>query len=244
METLLKEQLLIKAVEPASTRTYTPISHSSIITTVNNMCEEKGLEITDKVYFTDQSLNKMTAKYTLSLGDDSMGCMIAFQNSYDKSMSVKFAIGASVFICSNGMIVGDHTFKSKHQGQADINLNSFILEAIEASKTKFEDTLNLREQFKQVELSENALHQLIGGIFLKEEILRMNQLSLIQKEFKKPTHDYGVGRNNLWNVYNLCTYSIEKQSHPTIYLKQHRDVSKFFINNFSDRFYTEHEELN
>jgi len=233
------ETLLMESIAPRPTRTYTPISHKEIITNVHNMCEEKGLEITDKVYFTDRDLNKMTAKYTLSLGDSDMGCMIAFQNSYDKSMSVKFAIGASVFICSNGMVVGDHTFKSKHQGMADIQLNRFIIDAIEASKTKFEDTLKVRETFKQVELSETALHQLIGGIFLKEEILRMNQLSLIQKEYRNPTHDYGVDKGNLWNIYNLCTYAIEKQSHPSIYLKQHRDVSRFFLNNFSDNFYTE-----
>tara|TARA_R110002096_G_scaffold517_7_gene3048 strand:+ start:2532 stop:3260 length:729 start_codon:yes stop_codon:yes gene_type:complete len=236
------ETLLMNAVAPTPTRTYTPISHKEIINNVHWMCEEKGLKIVDKVYFTDRNLDKMTAKYTLNLGDSDMGCMIAFQNSYDKSMSVKFAIGASVFICSNGMVVGDHTFKSKHQGIADVQLNNFIIDAIEASKTKFEDTLKVRETFKQVELSETALHQLIGGIFLKEEILRMNQLSLIQKEYRNPTHNYGVGKNNLWNVYNLATYAIEQQSHPSIYLKQHSDVSKFFINNFTDNFFTETTE--
>ncbi len=234
MQELTIEQNLINSNAPMPTRTYTPISHNQMITQVKNECHRQGFDIIDTKYQTNRDLSQMVAKYTLSLGDDQMGAMIGFQNSYNKTLSAKFAIGASVFICSNGMITGDHIFKKKHQGRADWELNTFISDAIGASQAKFGDAVQLRENFKQINFTDNSLHELVGKLFLEEEILRMNQLSIIQKEYRNPTHNYGVGKNNLWNIYNLATYAIEQQSHPTLYLKQHGELTKFMAETYTD----------
>lgn len=225
---------LLESMAPVPTRTYTPISHRQMIERVHNQCENLGIQIIDKKYNTNRDLSQMTAKYTLNIGDDQMGAMIGFQNSYNKTLSAKFAIGASVFICSNGMVTGDHVFKTKHQGHADWELDRFIISAVDASRAKFEDTIKLRDNFKQINFSDNSLYELVGKLFLEEEILRMNQLSLIQREFRNPTHDYGVSKNNLWNIYNLGTYAIEKQSHPTLYLKQHAELTQFMAKTYTD----------
>lgn len=228
------ENSLMNTVAPNATSTYTPISHSSIIEAVHARCEQRGIKIADKKYQTDKAMNKMTGKFALEMGDGEMHCMIGFQNSYDKSMSVKCATGGSVIICSNGMVLGDHVFKSKHNGNSDRHVLYFIDQAILASHAKFGQTVELREAFKKINFTENSVNELVGQLFLKEEILRMNQLSVIQKEYRNPTHDYNVNKNNLWNIYNLCTYAIEKQSHPTIYLKQHQELTQFMKTRFID----------
>ena len=228
----IEENDIKSAPLPMRTESYTPISHGSIITDIENMCEENRLEIIDRSYQTTDDYKKVTGKYTLNLKDDTMGCMIAFQNSYDKSMSVKFAIGASVFICSNGMITGEHTIKRKHTGSSDYELASFITDSINKSVNKFEDTIIMKDNMKNIMLTDYSLNALIGDLFLKDEVLRTEQLTLIRKEFKNPTYDYGVDKHNLWNIYNLFTDSIERKSHPSLYFKQHQDV----INHISEKF--------
>ena len=226
------EKLIIGTEIPEKTKSYTPVSHGSIITRIEEMCESNSLSIVDRSYQTDSGYNKVTGKYTLNLKDDDIGCMLAFQNSYDKTMSAKFAVGASVFICSNGMVLGDHTMKRKHTGTSDFDLTYFIEDAINASVDNFKKTINLRDEMKDVTISENVLNELIGEMFIQDNILRTEQLTFMRKEYKNPTFDYGVDKNNLWNIYNLFTDSIERKSHPSLYFKQHRSVTEHIQNKF------------
>ena len=226
------EQQIMEAILPARTKSYTPIAHSSIIGKIENMCEENSLSIVDRSYQTSADYQQVTGKYTLNLKDDTMGCMIAFQNSYNKTMSVKFAIGASVFICSNGMVTGEHTIKRKHTGESDFELDNFITEAIDLSKSKFEDTIIMRDQMRTIDLSDNVMHGLIGEMFMYDNILRTEQITFLSNEYNNPTYDHGVEKNNLWNIYNLFTDSIERKSHPSLYFKQHQKVTETIHDKF------------
>lgn len=229
------ENKIINAEIPARTSTYTPTSHGSIIKRIEDMCEDNNMSIINRSYQTNSDYTKVTGKYTLNLKDDDMGCMIAFQNSYDKTLSVKFAVGASVFICSNGMVVGEHTFKRKHTGTSDFDLNYFISDSIKASVNNFNQVVELRDDMKQVIVSDKVLNELIGELFIKDDILRTEQLTFIRNEYNNPTYNYGVDKNNLWNIYNLFTDSIERKSHPSLYFTQHKKVTNHIRNKFFEK---------
>ena len=218
---------IMNAVAPQQTRTYTPISHNEIISTIHDYCRISNLKVVDEKYMTDKDCNQVTGKLTLDMGDDTMGAMIGFQNSYNKTLSAKFAIGASVFICSNGMVVGDFAFKSKHQGDARYDMLYHMGDAIKATKLKFSDSVVLREDMKKIHFSEKSLHELIGKLFMNQDILRATQINMFQQEYNKaiPKYDYGVSKNNLWNIYNLCTDTIERKSHPSLYFNQHEKLT-------------------
>ena len=226
------EQGLFKNIVPERTKSYTPIPHGDFITAIHEIAEDLGMTILDKKYMSDKSGNKVTGKYTLGGGDSEMGSMIAFQNSYDKSMTAKFAIGASVFICSNGMVTGDYTIKRKHTGDADQLIKSYIEKAMIKTVESFEDTIDLRDQFKREMLSEAILNEMVGELFLHKDILRIEQLSMFKQEYNNPTHNYGVHKNNVWNLYNICTFIIENRSHPSMYFKQHQNVIDYFLKKF------------
>jgi hypothetical protein len=224
----IKEKIITTPI-PARTRTYTPISHESILNTIYHHCENHNFKILDESFMVDSTGNKVTGKITLEMGDNEMGAMLGFQNSYDKSLSGKFAIGSSIFICSNGMVVGDFPFKTKHQGTADTNMLSYIGDAIGATRLKFGDSVILREDMKKIRFSEQSLNELIGKLFMQQDILQVTQLNMLQKEYNKvvPKHDYGVHKNNLWNIYNLCTDTIESKGHPSNYFSAHEKLTNF-----------------
>ncbi len=226
------EEEIKNALVPQRTKSYTPITHSSIITTIEDMCEENDLQIIDRSYQTNNNYSQVTGKFTLSLKDDIMGCMVGFQNSYDKTLSVKAVAGASIFCCSNGMMLGDSTMMRKHTGDSDFELVAFVTNSINNAVTDFEKTIVMRDNMKRITLTDHSLNALVGDLFLKDEVLRTEQLTLIRQEFKNPTYDYGVDKHNLWNVYNLFTDSIERKSHPSLYFKQHQDV----VNHISEKY--------
>lgn len=230
MDTTLKN--ITGAPIPEKTESYTPISHGSIITQIYNICEANRLEIVDSSYQCNKDYSKVTGKYTLSLKDDDIGCMIAFQNSYDKSLSVKFAMGASVFICSNGMVLGEHTLKRKHTGDSDRELSHFIDRSIAHSLDDFTETIAFRDNMKSINLKSDTVNALVGELFMADNLLRTEQLTFIRNEYQNPTYDYKVDKNNLWNIYNLFTDSIERKSHPSLYLSQHQRVTKYIKHKF------------
>jgi hypothetical protein len=53
-------------------------------------------------------------------------------------------------------------------------------------------------------------------------------LNIIKRELSKPTHKYGAD-NSLWELYQFTTFSM-KDIHPSLWMSNHIDAHKFFVN--------------
>jgi hypothetical protein len=58
--------------------------------------------------------NQLFALLNFKKDHNELGLSVAFRNSYDRSMSIGLAIGASVFICDNLALNGDIAVMKKH----------------------------------------------------------------------------------------------------------------------------------
>ena len=232
-ETDLIEKELFSIPIPAKTRTYSPVSHREIVSNIKEAARLHNLEVVKKQYIHNRDMRQLSGKFTLSHCDSEMGTMVAFQNSYDKKLTMKFAIGATVFVCGNGMVVGEQTFSRKHVGVNPQELLEFIFETIAQSGNQFQNTIRERELMKQVMFGNDELTYMIGDLFLKQNVIKRNQLSAFEKEYRKPTitpAEYNTVKNSAWHIYNVFTYAIEKNSHPKDYLNQHNSLHKYFKN--------------
>jgi len=109
---------LLQVETPKDTRTWKPVGHKQIIETTLESIDKAGF-IIDREYYTSARDGKQAnGRYTIrNVVDNEMKLQIGFQNSVDKSLSIKYAIGSQVIICSNGMCIGDRgNFKRKHVG--------------------------------------------------------------------------------------------------------------------------------
>jgi len=115
-KTTLQDLVAVKL--PEQTKRYKPVSHAQLIDTTLNSIEKSGFKLDKQAYNWAGEGQVANGKYTISnIADSEMQIQIAWQNSYNKQVSLKFAIGIHVFICSNGMVNGDMgTFKRKHVG--------------------------------------------------------------------------------------------------------------------------------
>jgi len=128
------------------------------------------------------------------------------------------------------MYHGDFPFEGKHTGDIDVRYFESLADNIYNSKSKFDELLEYTKALKKVTLSKYATDNLFGQLFREKKIFTDSQFFNFRQEYfkKVPTFDYGVEKNNLWNLYNLATAAIEARSNSNNYIKTHLDISNFF----------------
>jgi hypothetical protein len=221
--------MLLAAPVPQQTRTYKPVSHAQLMDLTLESIHQAGFTLDQERYTSARDGKVANGKFTIkNVADNEMQLQIGWQNSYDKSLSLKFAIGTKIFICENGCVSGDYgAFKHKHVGEIQTftpqAITDYILDAGEA----FTRMQSERDSMKQIILDRRAQAELIGRMIIDEQFIESTQLNIIKRELEKPTHNYGA-ENSLWELYQFTTFSM-KEVHPSLWMNNHIDAHAFFL---------------
>lgn len=228
MNTNFTKELLLSTPLPEQTNTYKPISHEQLIDLTLTGIEKSGFKLETELYSSAQEGNIANGRYTISnVADSEMKLQIGWQNSYNKQLTLKFALGTQIIICKNGMVSGDFgAFKKKHVGEIQTFTPQAITDYIKSAEEAFKRIQVEREAMKQIEVDKRVISELIGRLYIEEELIQSTQLNIIQRELKKPTHNYGA-EGSLWELYQFTTFSM-KEIHPRLWMENHMDVHKFF----------------
>lgn len=224
---------MMNAPIPERTDSYTPIAHKSVIDYSTSTLQKMGFTIKNSIYRSSVDGLIGQGEYHLQYGNDpEMGLMLAWQNSYNKQVSFKYAIGAHVFICSNGMVAGDlASYKRKHTGTADSEALQHIESYVGDAKMIFERLIHDRECLKTQDLSPRQVAEMMGRMYIHDQIITSTQINIMKRELEKPTYDYGVDQHNAWAVYNYATHAF-KEDNPRNWIKRHTDLHNFFASEF------------
>jgi hypothetical protein len=224
----LKNALVHTAV-PMETKTYKPVSHAQLMDLTLESIHQAGFTLDKEIYSSAREGKVANGKFTIkNVADNEMQLQIGWQNSYDKSLSLKFAIGTRIFICSNGCVSGDYgAFKKKHQGEIQSFTPQAITEYIKRAGEAFTRMQAERELMKTIEIDRRTQAELIGRMIVEQQFIESTQLNIIRAELDKPTHDYGAP-NSLWELYQFTTYSM-KEVHPSLWMNNHIDAHSFFV---------------
>jgi len=224
------KSLLTRAELPAQTRTYRPVSHTQLMDLTLESIHKAGFTLDREMYSSARDGKVANGKFTISnVADSEMQLQIGWQNSYDKSLSLKFAIGTRIFICENGCVSGDYgAFKKKHQGEIQSFTPQAITEYIKRAGDAFTKMQEEREQMKTIEIDRKIQAELIGRMIVEQEFIESTQLNIIRGELDKPTHNYGAP-NSLWELYQFTTFSM-KEVHPSLWMENHMKAHSFFVN--------------
>ena len=227
------KNLMISAPVPKETKTYKPVSHKELIDLTLESIYQSGYALESQSYSTARDGNVANGRYTISnVADSEMKLQIGWQNSYDRSLALKFALGTSIIICSNGMVKGDHgAFRKKHQGDIQTFTPAAISEYIKGGGDAFQDLQKDREMLKQYEATEQVQAELLGRLFVQEELITSSQLNIVKRELKNPTHDYN-SQGSMWELYNHVTFAL-KEAHPSDWMQDHIDTHNFFTGHVS-----------
>lgn len=219
---------LLKVKVPEATDSYTPIPHSLMIQTTLDELNKRKLKVINKSYQVNNKGNGVIGHYGIKSDDSELGMMIAFRNSYDKSMSAAYVGGAQVWICGNGCISGDMKIVRKHTGNADEEVLIKLVSCIDYLEENFNKIKADRDLLKNIEINKKVMAELCGRMYIDNEIINSVQLNIIKREIEKPTFKYTEAGNTYWDFYNFVTYSL-KTTAPGYYVKKHIDTHNFLM---------------
>ena len=210
---------------PQETSTYKPVSHYDLATNLAEVSATllRDYELDRSQYGLARDGNQLFGVHTYRNGSDSMGLSIGFRNSYDKSMSVGIAIGASVFVCDNLALTGEIAIARKHTSNVWQDLEELTITTIYRSQNNFtrivEDAQIMQGQY----LSDNDAYRLIGLLY-GNGIITPRQIPIVKKEWLTPSHDDFTDRNT-WSLYNACTEAL-KSAPPNRIMEKHIALHK------------------
>ena len=222
------KELIMNTPVPVQTSTYKPVSHSSLIDLTLDSINKAGFILDKETYSSACNGQIANGRFSISnVADTEMQLQIGWQNSYNKQLTLKFAIGTRIMICHNGCVSGDFgAFKRKHVGEIQSFTPTAIIDYIKDAGTVFQRMQKERDAMKQIELTKRTKAELIGRMMLEEQFITSTQLNIISKELKAPTHDYNA-KDSLWELYNYTTFAM-KETHPGLWMDRHIKAHKFF----------------
>ena len=224
------KDILLNAEIPAQTRTYKPITHQQLIDLTLESIHGAGFSLDKELYSSARDGQIANGNFSIrNVADSEMQLQIGWQNSYDKSLSLKFAIGARIFICQNGMVHGDMgSFKKAHKGTVQEFTPAAITDYIKQAGETFQQMQKEREAMKQIEITRRTKAELIGRLMLEENLISSMQVNQIAKELTSPTYDYGAP-DSMWELYQFTTQTM-KETHPSFAMNDHIKAHSFFVN--------------
>lgn len=227
------KSLILDTPVPVGTSTWKPVANSKLIDLTLESIDKAGFILDREFYSSAREGNQVTAKYTIkSLYDEDMQLMIGWQNSYDKTLSLKLCVGTQIFICSNGCVSGNMgAYKKKHVGDVQEIAPEKLVEYISGAGDTFYKMQQDKLRMKEIEVSKKVQAELLGRMFIEQEIITATQLGIIKKEIEAPTYDYN-SKGSLWELYNYATFSL-KEVAPSNWMKQHIDLHNFVTKEYS-----------
>ena len=223
------KDILLRAEVPIETKTYKPVSHQQLMDLTLESIYQSGFELGEERYSAARDGNVANGRYMIkNVADGEMQLQIGWQNSYDRSMSLKFAIGTSILVCSNGCVSGDYgAFRKIHKGEIQTFTPNAITEYIKQAGDAFTKMQRDRELMKQREVTRRTSAELIGRMIIEEDIIESTQLNIIRGQMDNPSFDYGAS-GSLWELYQHTTFAM-KEVHPSLWMRNHINAHKFFV---------------
>jgi hypothetical protein len=233
LNTPISRKDLLRVTVPTGTASYAPVPHKKVIELTLEELDKAGFKVLSEGYHMARNGNQARGDYEIAAKDKEMHIKLAWHNSYDKTMPLRWAMGAHVMICTNGVIVGDMgIFKRRHTGTVIEDYRGTVHDHVSSAGEMFERIKKERDLMKDIEISSRARAELIGRMFLEDKILTSTQLGIIRDEIENPSYGDYNAPGSVWELYNHGTVGM-KQDHPTLYIDHHIKYHNFFRKEFS-----------
>lgn len=214
---------------PEETASYTPVPHKEFVNEILEAADKKGFSLVRSNYNASRQGNIMSGRLVFTGDISGMDMMVGIVNSYDKSKVAMLGIGSQVIICENGLLIADYTMKRKHTTNVWRDLDIMITESIAALYDEYTRATKYRELFSAMSLPKRQQAEMLGRIFVEEEIVTPTMANTIRQEI---TGSKLFPDDTVWSFYNHVTHGL-KQSHPSDYIDRHVEFHKFMDINFS-----------
>lgn len=214
-----RDDLALVEVPPA-TESYAPVPHERLAESLSTIGRDilKGFALEKEQYALAREGKQMFGVLVFRNDSAELGLSIGFRNSYDKSMAIGIAIGASVFVCDNLALTGDITVLKKHTMNVWSSLEDTAIQTLYRSRKNFEKVVADAAALMGTEIGDDEAFRLIGLLFGRG-VLSPRQLPVVKQEWLLPSHEEFRPRT-AWSFYNACTEAL-KSCPPLVVMEKH-----------------------
>ena len=214
---------------PSLTETYSPVAHSELIYLLEKQLNMDGYQVVNnhvnQSYDGQQITGTMRLLKETGIAGQEMSQSMAYQNSYNRRLPIRFVSGGEVFICSNGMIVGDIITFRKHTGEIFPALKELIAISVTRMEEDYEKTQADVITMKEIDLTTTLAAELVGRMYVEERILNNGEVNEVVRQLRNPTFE-DFKPNNLWSLYNHATWAL-KDAAPDRKLQSLKSLHEF-----------------
>lgn len=205
---------------PEPTESYVPVSHYHLADKFLTISQDilRDFVLIGESYGIARQGNQLFAVLKFKNDKSDLGLSIAFRNSYDRSMAIGLAVGASVFVCDNLALTGEIVVMKKHTKNVWAELEETAIATIYKSQKNYEQIVADAEAFKALPLENMEAFQLMGVLF-GNNIISPRQLTVLKSEWLRPRYEEFRPRN-MWSFYNAGTECL-KSSPPISIMEKH-----------------------
>lgn len=224
----------LKAVPlPVKTETYTVISHGFIIDEVESALTKAGFAIVDTEYRASNNLEVARGSYLIKRTEDPNFLMsFSWVNSYDKSTKFQCCVGGYVLENNSYVIDKDEAyFIRKHTGDADSIARATIQEKIADADKYYKAVLSDKNLMASLTITRSEIATMLGDLYFTYDMLSIEQLSGVKKEYLRPSYIYSAPADSLWTIY-CHILTVIKSSHPKGWMYQQGFIHNYIKLNY------------
>lgn len=226
-ELVPRQQLdLIPLPEP--TDSYVPVSHYHLTDKLLNISTDilRDYVLIGEQYAIARQGNQLFALLKFQREEGDMALSIAFRNSYDRSMSLGIAIGATVFVCDNLALQGDIVIMRKHTKNVWNELEDLSISTLYKAGKRFEQIQADSQLLKRQRVQDDDAFALMGMLY-GHGIVSPRQITALKDEWLNTSHEEFKPRN-MWSFFNATTEAL-KSCPPVSIMEKHAQAYKMLV---------------
>nr|BAR34967.1 hypothetical protein [uncultured Mediterranean phage uvMED] len=216
---------------PQKTNTYEPVSFGELLLNTKRVCDDLlDMEFVDQKIAVSAKDKRMFGLLQYRKDEqDQIGHAVGIRSSHDKSMSIGFCSGATLFVCDNMAFTGEVTYMRKHTKNVFDDLKEKLVTTIYNSKDKLFNIELDAEKLKNIEINNDDAYAFIGKA-LGHKTLLARQAQKALEHWNKPPYAEFMNKD-AWSLYNANTEAL-KSTQPNKIIEKHIDLHDRILDHF------------
>lgn len=205
-ETRTREQLAAMLPPQPQGRFHTPVAHIELIQMLEYSVKETlKAEVRSEQFAVRKDGAMLFGVMSLTYRErDDLSAAIGFRHSNDRSMSLQFVAGMSVFVCDNMVMRGDTIFLREKHDVRTLNLQAQLTAGLGVYAKQVAMLESETDALRTTLLDDNAAKAFILDAFVKHHVMPINLMSDVVTAYFEPPHAEFKPRT-AWSLHNAFT---------------------------------------
>lgn len=210
------------------------VAHSDLLDAMFGSIESRGLKVIGESWELQHEGNDLFGRLDFQTPDsislpDGMGLSLGFRHSNIGNYALTFAVGAHVFVCSNGIITGEFIVKKRH------TINTELIPTVDEGFNRFMESAKAIQPFVEglkdaVLFPDKACQYIIEAG--RRNVIPWAHLNRVQQLWYEPNHKEFEERNR-WSLYNAFTEVIRDKANVMTQMNELKAVGEFIHDPFN-----------